>query len=87
MNANHSESAHSSIAIDLPQVRVREVRVNAYGCLPVLLLVLQLQDAFAAHARRLLRLLFIRLRPVPDDSSATFLLTIATRWHNARGSQ
>ena len=70
----------------MPQVWLRETGDHAHGCLPVLLRVHELRRAAASEARRLLRVLLVRLGEVPADPNAAFLLHLAQS-HNSFQAQ
>jgi hypothetical protein len=53
----------------LSRVRTHQIRDDAHGCVPVLLPLRRLWHRFEAEARRLLRVLLIRVSAVPADTS------------------
>ncbi len=55
---------------DLSGLRCSPRRANGRGCLPILLPVLQLRGNVAPQARRLLRVLFLRLDSLPTGAAA-----------------
>ena len=61
-----------SIGNHLPALRHREVGRYADRCVPVFLHLHGLRGDAAAEVRRLLRVLFIRLRSLPSDPSRAF---------------
>jgi hypothetical protein len=55
----------------MPQLRASGDRTNAGGHLPVLLRLQGLRATSQAKARRLLRVLFVRVGALPADASGT----------------
>ena len=70
----------------MPEVRLCQAGVHADRRVPVLLRVYELRRAAASEARRLLRVLLVRLGEVPADPSAAFLLHLAQS-HNSFQAQ
>src|SRR5258706_3129970 len=64
------------VGADLPTVRSRQAGGHANRCLPVLLRMRTLQGGAAPEARRLLRVLFVRLREGAAGPVRAVMLTL-----------
>jgi len=68
--ARFDERIWSRFGCHLPAVRLRQTGDDAHRRMPVLLRVRGVQSVAAPRARRLLRLLLIRVGEVPADADA-----------------
>ena len=72
-NTGHTRKSHDSRIRDhLPALRSQSCRDNADGCLPVFLQLRGLRCASKGEGRRLLRVLFLRLRALSANSGRAF---------------
>src|SRR3954462_15613261 len=72
-NMNRDERSGFCIRVDVPEMRLCRIRIDADGRLPVLLRLHQLRRRAASEARRLLWLLLVRLHQLPADASPELL--------------
>ncbi len=70
------KSARPRLPASLSLLRIREVGVDAHGCLPVLLRVHQLPQALATDSWQLLCVLFVRHGEVPTRAVAAGMLRV-----------
>jgi len=76
-----NEYSRSGVDHHVPGVRAREARDHADRCLHMVLRMRELPDGPSAKAGGLLRVLFIRQRPVSSGAAGRYLLPALTAFH------
>ncbi|CAN0627780.1 protein of unknown function [Burkholderia multivorans] len=77
-----NEYSRSGVDHHMPGMRAREARDHACRCLHMVLRMRELPDGPSAKAGGLLRVLFIRQRPVSSGAAGGHLLSALTTFHS-----